>query len=133
MRKLQYKMGKAELKPIDELKIDRSLLDASRKRAVPEISEEEQEKRALLQKEWSKYRFDQHVKETRLIEDFLKSQEKALKELQSESEELYQQAIKVDNSLFPYEAIGPTYTPPIKDFEKTSLDGEYIDLTRQYK
>lgn len=133
LKKLQYKMGKAELKPIEELRPDRKLLDESRKRDLPDLPTEEAERRALLLKDWSKFKFGQHVTETRLIEQAIKSQETALRELRMESEELYQQAIQRDQSLFPLEAKGPTHTPPIEGFERKAIDGEYVDVTRQYK
>lgn len=104
-----------------------------RKRDLPEIPPEEQERRALLLKRWSKFKFAQHVTETRLIEGAIKAQEKALNELRTESEELYQQAIKTDNSLFPLEGVGPTHTPAIDGFDKKVIDGEYVDVTRQYR
>ncbi|PIK60754.1 putative 39S ribosomal protein L40, mitochondrial-like [Apostichopus japonicus] len=123
LKKLQYKMGKAELKPVEEMRVDRALLDEARKRDLPEIPPEEQERRALLLKRWSKFKFAQHVTETRLIEGAIKAQEKALNELRTESEELYQQAIKTDNSLFPLEGVGPTHTPAIDGFDKKVIDG----------
>ncbi|XP_022108361.1 39S ribosomal protein L40, mitochondrial-like [Acanthaster planci] len=134
MRKIQFKMGDPELKPIEEFRSDKKLLlDERRKREAPDLTYEEQERRALLQKDWARHKFQEHVAETQRIRDLLKAQEKALRELRAESEELYQQAVQVDQGLFPFEVTGPTYTPPIPGYAKTSPDGEYVDISKQYK
>ncbi|XP_038065151.1 39S ribosomal protein L40, mitochondrial-like isoform X2 [Patiria miniata] len=134
MKKIQFKMGDPELKPIEEFRTDKKLLlDDKRKRDTPALTYEEQERRALLQKDWARHKFQEHVTETNLIQALLRSQEKALKELRAESEELYQQAIQADSNLFPFEVKGPVYTPPIPGYAKDSPDGEYVDISKQYK
>lgn len=64
------------------------------------------------------------------IEEVLKAQTKALKELQLESEELYKAAISLDLSLFFFQHPGPCYTPPIPNHE--APDGKYNNITREY-
>lgn len=64
------------------------------------------------------------------IEEVLKAQTQALKELQLESEELYKAAISPDSSLFPFQYHGPCYTPPIPNQE--APDGKYNNITRVY-
>ncbi|XP_072166226.1 large ribosomal subunit protein mL40-like [Diadema setosum] len=133
LKKIQFKMGDPEMKPITEFMVDRKLQEDDRKREKVDIDFEESERRARLQKKWSRYRFDQHVAETNLIKTAMRSQQKALEELRKESEELYQAAIRPDPALFPIHITGPTHTPPINGYSNVSPDGEYIDITKQYK
>ena len=109
------------------------LIFLSRRRKVPDLTYEEREKRALLQKDWARHKFQEHVTETHLIQSLLKMQEKALQELRTESEDLYQEAIQADSNLFPFEVDGPVYTPPIPGYTKDCPDGEYVDISKQYK
>ena len=44
--------------------------------------------------------------------------------------ELYLAACQPDPHLLPFATMGPTLSPPIKDYIQ---DGEYKDVTRQYK
>ncbi|XP_077998632.1 large ribosomal subunit protein mL40-like [Glandiceps talaboti] len=131
LQKFMDKLGPAELKKIEEFKLDSKLQEKNRKRHVPKITFEESERRALLQKEWSHYRFQQHLSKTEVLERALKAQQKALDELNDESEELYDLAIQIDNTLIPFQCKGPVSTPPIKGFD--GLDGEYVDITKDLK
>ena len=58
----------------------------------------ESERRALLVKKWSSYKFKQNTQQLRSITAAIVSQERALQELKFESEELYQEAVKVNYS-----------------------------------
>ncbi|XP_006822198.1 large ribosomal subunit protein mL40-like [Saccoglossus kowalevskii] len=129
--KMLDKMGPPELKTVEEFKVDKKLLEKSRERILPEITFEESETRALLQKEWSKYKFAQHLRETKIMERFRKSQEKALQELKKESVELYEKAMLVDSQLLTFEVKGPVNTPYIKGYD--SPIGEYIDISKDVK
>ncbi|XP_033122862.1 39S ribosomal protein L40, mitochondrial-like [Anneissia japonica] len=133
LRKVQFKMGAAELKPVQEFSIDRKLKEETRKRDLPEITYEESERRALLQKEWSKYKFQLHCDEMKYIKSMLKSQQKALEELKYESVELYELAMTTDKNLMPLVLSGPTETPPILDYYHQCPDGQYVDISKQYK
>lgn len=53
------------------------------------------ESRALLFKDWSRYRGVDRMKDVQIIDMVMTSQLKALEELRLESEELYQAAIEV--------------------------------------
>lgn len=53
------------------------------------------EKRHLLLKEWSRYKYKQHLEDTQMLDRIIYSQQRALDELRNESEELYQEAIQV--------------------------------------
>jgi len=61
------------------------------------LSDEEIESRALLNKEWSRYKHQEYLKDVRAIDSIFYSQQKALDELKAESKELYQEAIQVIN------------------------------------
>lgn len=65
-----------------------------------------------------------------MIDSIMRSQQKALDELRMESEELYQEAIKPDMHLLPFNSAGPVSTPPIDNYE--SPDGEYINITKKF-
>ncbi|XP_035717230.1 39S ribosomal protein L40, mitochondrial-like isoform X2 [Vespa mandarinia] len=95
IRRLQ-KFAK-KLKPISELEIPLFLKNEKeqRKRIFPSLSEEEEDKRVLLQKEWTRYKTKQHKNDIQTIEELMLSQNRALKELKAESEELYNEAIQV--------------------------------------
>lgn len=89
-----------------------------------------QESRSQLKKKWAHYRLDENVSDFRILEKITNAQMKALKELRLESEELYEQAVQPDMEMIPFTAIGPTNTPPIKDYNY--VDGDYNDVTKMY-
>lgn len=107
-----------------------SILCSFRVRSSPKMSFEESEQRALLLKEWSRYKYCQHQAEMAAVEELLESQTQALKELQLESEELYKAAISPDCHLFPFQCHGPCYTPPLPIHD--APDGKYNNITRVY-
>ncbi|KAF4522974.1 hypothetical protein B566_EDAN009564 [Ephemera danica] len=121
-----------QLKPIDEVEVPLKLIDERkiRTRKLPALSPEQQEERALLMKEWSRYRHAERLRDFQMIDRVVASQQKALDELRAESEELYQEAIQMDLKLLPYTAQGPVWTPPTPNYE--SPDGEYNDTTRKW-
>ena len=49
--------------------------------------------------------------------------------LQKLDSELYRKALEIDTTLTPFQAQGPTYTPPIPDY---FIDGEYENITKKY-
>ena len=61
----------------------------------------------------------------------LESHRKALEELRKVSEELYQAALKPDETLLPLDCKGPTETPPIAGYKVP--DGDYVDTTRKWE
>ncbi|KAI5628994.1 39S ribosomal protein L40, mitochondrial, partial [Silurus asotus] len=119
-----------ELIPIEDFITPAKCFDEIRVRTPPKLSFEDSERRALLLKEWSRYKISQHEAEMAAIEEALKAQTQALKELRLESAELYKAAISPDNSLFPFQCHGPCYTPPVPNQE--APDGKYNDITRVY-
>jgi large subunit ribosomal protein L40 len=66
-----------------------------RMREVAVITPTVEEERALLCKEWTRYKNKQHMKDMQMIDRLVFAQRKALDELRQESEELYQAAIQV--------------------------------------
>ena len=66
-----------------------------RKRQHDALTFEESERRALLHKDWSRYKRRQGISEIQQISKALAAQQKALDALREESAELYQQAIQV--------------------------------------
>ncbi|KAF4070693.1 hypothetical protein AMELA_G00288410 [Ameiurus melas] len=119
-----------ELVPIEDFIPPAKCFDEIRVRSPPQLSFEESERRALLLKEWSRYKNSQHQADMAAIEEALKAQTDALKELQLESEVLYKAAVSPDGSLFPFQHHGPCYTPPIPN--QNAPDGKYNNVTRVY-
>ncbi|XP_044145822.1 39S ribosomal protein L40, mitochondrial [Bufo gargarizans] len=120
-----------ELIPIEDFTHSSAkFLDESRIRKPPQLSEEEQERRALLIKKWSWSKQQEHDAEQRGIACLLESQRKALEELRLESEELYNAAIRCDAGMLPLENSGPCNTPPISKYNPP--DGKYNDITKVY-
>ena len=66
-----------------------------RKRGTIELSFEEEERRALLQKAWSRLKMRENKRESQVWAVVMQSQQEALDQLRAESEELYQMAIQV--------------------------------------
>lgn len=101
-----------------------------RSRKLPQITEQEQERRALLMKRWAHYRMHENMSDFKILEKIMSAQTKALQELRLESEELYQQAIQPDMDMIPFTAVGPVQTPPIEGYNY--VDGDYSDITKKY-
>ncbi|XP_069820144.1 large ribosomal subunit protein mL40 isoform X1 [Dendropsophus ebraccatus] len=119
-----------EFIPIEDFTPSAKFLDESRIRKLPQLSEEEKERRALLIKKWSWSKQQEHDAEHGGIASLLESQRKALEELRLESEELYNAAIRCDTGLLPLENAGPCNTPPISKYNPP--DGKYNDITKVY-
>ncbi|KAL0869010.1 hypothetical protein ABMA27_007331 [Loxostege sticticalis] len=120
-----------QLKPIDEMEVPLHLLDQLGKRKRPvDVKPEVLEARALLQKEWTRYKREEYMSSVAQIDRIMAAQRRALDKLYEESEDLYYEAIMPDLSLIPYTIKGPVATPPIKDYE--SPDGEYIDVSKKW-
>uniref|UniRef100_A0A182JUW4 Large ribosomal subunit protein mL40 n=1 Tax=Anopheles christyi TaxID=43041 RepID=A0A182JUW4_9DIPT len=122
-----------QLKPIEELEVPMELIDeqSKRKRNIPKATVELLESRALLEKQWAKYKMQEKLADYQMFDRIIAAQTKALNELKLESEELYRQAIQPDPTLLTFVAQGPVATPPIKNYEQP--DGEYIDVSRKYE
>uniref|UniRef100_A0A8D0HE00 Large ribosomal subunit protein mL40 n=1 Tax=Sphenodon punctatus TaxID=8508 RepID=A0A8D0HE00_SPHPU len=132
MKKKIKRLEKApqELIPIEDFITPVKYMDDTRVRYVPPLPFEESERRALLIKKWSLYKKEEHKMEMAAIKSLMTAQEEALRELRLESEELYQAAIRRDDGLFPFEREGPSYTPPVPNFEAPA--GKCNDITRVY-
>ncbi|XP_061721915.1 large ribosomal subunit protein mL40 [Cydia pomonella] len=121
-----------QLKPIDELEVPLHLMDQikKRKRPEPKLSAEEIEVRALLQKDWARYKREEYIATVAQIDRIMASQRRALDKLYEVSEDLYDEAIMPDLQLIPYSVKGPVATPPIKGYD--SPDGEYVDVSKKW-
>lgn len=119
-----------EFIPIEDHIVPVKCLDETRQRSAPRLPFEESEGRALLLKEWSRYKQEQHMAEVQAVKLALDAQTEALEELKLESMELYQAALEPDPLLFPFTHEGPAYTPPKTSYE--APDGKYNDITRVY-
>lgn len=101
-----------------------------RSRNLPPVPQAEQERRDLLLKSWAAYKAQENLKDLKILDKLMLSQEKALDELRFESPELYEQAIMPDIDMVPYVVKGPVNTPPIKNY--TYVDGDYVNTTKIY-
>ncbi|XP_045207565.2 39S ribosomal protein L40, mitochondrial-like [Mercenaria mercenaria] len=123
------------LKPIDENEVSvplkRDVRAGTRQREKMVYTSEELESQVLLEKDWSRYKMKQHQAEQSACARMRAAQEKALEKLKEESEELYQAAIRCDESLFPYTFKGPVNTPPKLGYY--AADGNYIDKTNYFE
>ncbi|KAI3372009.1 hypothetical protein L3Q82_006881 [Scortum barcoo] len=119
-----------ELIPIEDFIAPANCFDKTRERSAPKLSFEESEDRALLLKEWCRYKQKQHMAEVQAVELALEAQMEALRELQLESPELYKAALKPDPILFPFSHEGPVHTPPKTNYD--APDGKYNDITKVY-
>ncbi|XP_034663586.1 39S ribosomal protein L40, mitochondrial [Drosophila subobscura] len=122
-----------QLKPVEELEVPLELIDEKdkRQRKLTTLGSAEVEERALLKKEWARYKHDERVADFQIIDRLVQSQNKALEELRRESEDLYQAAIEVDLQLLPVTLKGPVSTPPIKNY--ASPDGDYIHQSMKWE
>lgn len=98
---------------------------------MPALSMEIKEQRAMLIKEWSKYRNEQKMADLQQLDQLYLAQTKALNELRAESEDLYQEAIQPDLSFIPFYAKAPVATPPMDKYD--SPDGEYTDISKKWE
>ncbi|KAJ8263729.1 hypothetical protein COCON_G00161860 [Conger conger] len=130
LRKKLKKLEKVppEFIPIDDFLTPVRYRDETRVRTAPQLQFEEREHRALLLKEWSRYKQSQHQAEMDAIGQALEAQREALEELRLESEELYCAALMPDPSLLPLQHQGPSYTPAKENYEPP--DGKYNDITK---
>ncbi|XP_031618563.1 39S ribosomal protein L40, mitochondrial [Contarinia nasturtii] len=132
IRRLQK--NSRQLKPIEEVEKPKALVkiedQIARKRPPIQLNDEQRDYRALLQKDWTRYKRQQNLELNQICKQIFESQNKALQELRLESEVLYQAAIQPDENLLPVTLKGPVNTPPIKNYD--SPDGEYKDVSKKW-
>lgn len=119
-----------QLIPIEDFTRPVMLLDETRVRSRPQLSLEEEERRALLMKRWALSKQQEHEAELRGVESLLDAQCEALQELRLESEELYNAAMLCDPGLLPLQHQGPCFTPPIA--QHSAPEGKFNDITKVY-
>ncbi|XP_033758903.1 39S ribosomal protein L40, mitochondrial-like [Pecten maximus] len=136
VEKLLTKMDKKAVPikaPIKELMIMTTLEKEAvklRKREQSVPPEELQKDMKNFWSEWKVYCGKFLTQETHMIQNRLQSQQKALAELRLESEDLYQQAIAIDENMYNFKVKRLTNTPAIPGFEP--IDGEYSDISIKY-
>jgi SepF-like predicted cell division protein (DUF552 family) len=94
------------------------------------ISEEIEDERIDIIKEYSRYCFRRNKKEIRQIDNAIILQKAALENLRQLDVNLYKLAIAPDDNLIPFKAKGPMNTPPIPGYLQ---DGEYENITRKFE
>ncbi|CAF4868055.1 unnamed protein product [Pieris macdunnoughi] len=121
-----------QLKPIDECEPPLHVLDniGKRRRPVVKLSIEQIEDRALLNKDWCRYKRQEYMANVAQVDRIMRAQKRALDQLYEVSEELYNEAIMPDLQLIPYTIEGTYATPPIKKYD--SPDGEYVDVSKKW-
>ena len=103
--------------PIVDFYIPYSWKQTTHKRKLPTLSEEASDERILLEKKWKSYINDLQKKMEYRLQQSLQEQEKALMELQKESTELYEEALKcVDIDELQFSCRGPVQTMPIVEY-----------------
>ncbi|XP_075424664.1 large ribosomal subunit protein mL40 [Ascaphus truei] len=132
LRKKLKKMERVapQLIPIEDFMTPTKFLDETRVRPVPQLSLEEQERRALMMKSWALSKQREHEAEAAAMASLVDAQREALCELRLESEELYNAAVRCDPGLLPLESQGPCHTPPVPQY--SAPEGRYNDITKVY-
>ena len=124
-KKLERQKSRQELKmrkqavvlPVDLDSIpDPSWSEPGRQRENPVLTEDEKEKRVLLQKEWARFQMKEHISDLKSVRNKLHARSEALRELKKESLFLYEEALKVDKTIFPLVIKGPLNSPPLDGY-----------------
>ena len=89
---------------------------------MPKVSHEVSEERILLSKEWARHSMKNHREELHKLQLRSKSRQDALRELKKISTELFNEAIKVNRTIFPLLLNGPVETPPLEGYVAPDLD-----------
>ena len=106
-------------------------MEASRKRQNPDIAPEITEERIILSKEWARHTMKTHREELHKLQVRAKSRHNALNELKRVSLELYNEAIKVNRTIYPLILNGPVETPPFDEYVAPDLDDINIKQMRK--
>lgn len=124
-KKEELRMKKAVLQtPIDpDAEPEYDWFTAERQRPAPVLTDEETETRALLNKEWARFQMKKHIEELTMSRKKVDARNAALRELKKESQFLYDEALKMDKTIFPLTLMGPTETPPIEGY----LAPDFVD------
>jgi len=96
--------------------LDPELLNPERKRNPPVISNEEELRRTLLLKQWSRELMSQHKQQLQQLQGMVRCRDKAMRELKKVSPTLYEQALEPEPSMLTFSAKGPTETPPLGNY-----------------
>ena len=97
--------------------LDPEMLNPARKRPKPKLTEDEEESRILLSKEWSRYCTEKQKREHVALRQMVECRRRALQEVKKISLPLYMNALDLQKNLFPYHCKGPPQTPPLANYE----------------
>ncbi|VDN03741.1 unnamed protein product [Thelazia callipaeda] len=120
-------------KPVEELIFDKKydLNIAERIRPSVKLTEDEEDERFLVARNYCRYQNMLAVMDMRWISESIKKQDRALQKLKKLSPQLHESAIKPDECFLKnFSCQGPTLTPPIKRYQPP--DGHYIDVTKKW-
>lgn len=96
--------------------LDPEMLNPVRKRAPVVLAEDEQERRFLRVKAWSRLQMEKHKQDQVFLQGLVRSRQQALNELKRVSFPLYAQALALKPDLFPFECMAPAATPPLSGY-----------------
>ena len=96
--------------------LDPELLNPARKRDAPSISKEEQVRRTLVLKQWTRELMAEHKKQLKQLQLMVNCRDKAMRELKKISTSLYDQAMEPEPALLTFSSTGPTETPPLNNY-----------------
>lgn len=111
--------------------LDPALMESSRKRQVSKLSPEVTEERILLSKDWARYCMKDHREELNKLQVRARSRQDALNELKRISVNLYDEAIKVNRTIYPLVLNGPVETPSFTDYVPPDLDDINVKQMRK--
>ncbi|PAA61105.1 hypothetical protein BOX15_Mlig001891g1 [Macrostomum lignano] len=123
------------LKPLDEIEGERHFIKTldSRERKLPAPSETEVEQRALLMKEWTRFKWRQLDTECQLLANQRRELYRAMQHLRMLDPSLFELATQPDESLLGLSLSGPLYTLPQSAEVFDAVDGDYRDVTPTYR
>ncbi|XP_065883064.1 large ribosomal subunit protein mL40-like [Dysidea avara] len=96
--------------------LDPELLNPARKRNPSVVSKEEEVRRTLLLKQWSRGLISQHKQQLQQLQGMMRCRDKAMRELKKVSQTLYEQALEPEPTMLTFSAKGPTETPPMGNY-----------------
>lgn len=96
--------------------LDPETLNPIRKRAPVVLTKDEQERRFLMVKAWSRVQMENHKQEQVFLQGIIRNRQQALNELKRVSFPLYAKALELNPDLFPFECLAPTATPPLSGY-----------------
>jgi len=131
IKKLEKNAG--QLKPLEEAEPTMTLISETelRKRELPPLTREQQDRRRQRELEWCRHTQQRHAEEVQTVAATLRAQQTALRELKKVSLELWTEAVQPEPLGLPFSRRGPALSLPIPQY--ASPDGDYIDVSKVWK